>query len=242
MLTSAKGLFGCRIKAADGDAGKLKDLYFGDRVWAVRFFLVGARRRIPWSRVLLDPLLIDHVDAEARAIRISQSLSQLRNALKPRQKLTVSQQEEFNVFVGAGTPAFGVPFPISGTRGTRMTDMLNARNGTGRGRSTRHGLRSARSLIGYSVDASFGPVGILDDFLLEYEYWSLRYLVVRLSDARKILLAVDRAGEISWSTRSIAVDTVRTEVERAPLYNPDSPAGMSDTKPVFRDSRSSASR
>ena len=40
MRRSAKGLYGYRIRAIDGEFGKVQDVYFDDQAWIVRYLVI----------------------------------------------------------------------------------------------------------------------------------------------------------------------------------------------------------
>jgi len=44
MLRSVKSLEGSAIGATDGAVGKVKDFYFDDQAWVVRYLIVDTRR------------------------------------------------------------------------------------------------------------------------------------------------------------------------------------------------------
>ena len=41
MLRNSKNLEGCAIGATDGAIGEVKDLYFDDEAWIIRYLVVG---------------------------------------------------------------------------------------------------------------------------------------------------------------------------------------------------------
>jgi hypothetical protein len=41
MLRNSKDLEGCSIGATDGTIGEVKDLYFDDEAWVIRYLVVG---------------------------------------------------------------------------------------------------------------------------------------------------------------------------------------------------------
>src|SRR5256885_17215081 len=55
MLRRVDELLGFTIHAADGDIGRVHDLYFDDRRWTVRYLVVDTRHWLPGRRVLLSP-------------------------------------------------------------------------------------------------------------------------------------------------------------------------------------------
>lgn len=53
MLRNIKGLRGFTIEAADGQMGKVHDLLFDGRTWAVRYLVVDTGSWLPGRKVLI---------------------------------------------------------------------------------------------------------------------------------------------------------------------------------------------
>jgi hypothetical protein len=65
MLRSIKDLEGYTVSGTDGDVGHVKDCYFDDEAWVVRYFVVGTGEWLRSRRVLISPLAIGHPDYES---------------------------------------------------------------------------------------------------------------------------------------------------------------------------------
>ena len=66
MVRSVKGLRGQPIMARDGPIGSLVDVYFDDRSWKVRYFVLDTGRPMPRRQVLIAPSYVTPADGEAR--------------------------------------------------------------------------------------------------------------------------------------------------------------------------------
>jgi hypothetical protein len=62
MLVSAKALKGYRLKAKDGELGKVKDFYFDDKFWTIRYIIVDTGNWLRSWQVLISPYFINNVD------------------------------------------------------------------------------------------------------------------------------------------------------------------------------------
>ncbi len=58
MLFAANGLFGCPVKASDGEAGTVDDFLFDDRAWLIRWVSVAAGSWLEGRKVLVAPSAI----------------------------------------------------------------------------------------------------------------------------------------------------------------------------------------
>ena len=64
MLNKAKTLEGYKLDSIDGDIGKVKDIYFDDKFWTVRYLVVEAGDWITPNQVLISPYALIAVDQE----------------------------------------------------------------------------------------------------------------------------------------------------------------------------------
>jgi hypothetical protein len=60
MLRSLSGYGGYRIGARDRELGKVRDFYFDDRYWIVRYIVVDTRSWLPGRKVLVSPQVVEH--------------------------------------------------------------------------------------------------------------------------------------------------------------------------------------
>jgi hypothetical protein len=93
-------------------------------------------------------------------------------------------------------------------------------------RSTGH-LHSTRDIIGYEVDGRDGAVGHVDEFLIDDESWTIRWLVVDTGTrmpGRKILVSPESIQEVAWARRGVRGDFGLQQVRAAPDYHPEEPA------------------
>ena len=62
MLRSTKSLEGFAIGATDGDIGKVKNFYFDDEAWVIRYVVVDTRPWLGGREVLISPYSIGQPD------------------------------------------------------------------------------------------------------------------------------------------------------------------------------------
>jgi hypothetical protein len=83
-------------------------------------------------------------------------------------------------------------------------------------------LRSAAEVRGYHVEAVDGDIGHIEDFLLDEDDWSIRYLAIDTRNwlpGRHVAVPVEWAGDIRWEDRKVAVRHPREEIRGAPEYS-----------------------
>ena len=80
MLHRVDELLGFTIHAADGDLGRVHDLYFDDQRWTIRYLVVDTRHWLPGRRIVLSPLSVRRVDWARREIVVALSREQIRRS------------------------------------------------------------------------------------------------------------------------------------------------------------------
>jgi hypothetical protein len=197
MLLSAKRLQGERVRARDGDAGRIDDLYFDDGDWGVRHIVVRDDRRIP-EREHLVPVSAVAAPASGERLAFTLSRAQIEQCPGIESDPPVSYQFDAGRIAYYGNPTFL-------TWGVRA--MSNPR------------LRSAGIVIGYGVRAHDGDSGQVSDLLIESEGWTLGALVVAPSwlSGRPTLVSAKAIERIDWPGRC-----VHLHIDRAQVRKPDS--------------------
>jgi uncharacterized protein YrrD len=172
-------LNGYNVAASDAPAGEVKDIYFDDTRWAVRYLLVDTRAWLRGREVLVEPQSVAAVDTELQKILLL---------------VTQSQVDE--------SPSLE-PKPDHGSH-----------------------LRSTREVIGYHINARDDTFGHVEDMLIDVQSWAIRYLLI---DTRNwwpgppVLVGVEWANEVNWSSRLLRVDMDAEQVKACPPYDPSVP-------------------
>lgn len=76
QLCSSAELVGFAVLALDGEVGTLSDLFFDKPSWSIRYLLVVSASAPLGRGTLLSPLLIEHIDLEARQVRVSMTAAE----------------------------------------------------------------------------------------------------------------------------------------------------------------------
>ncbi len=87
-------------------------------------------------------------------------------------------------------------------------------------------LRSTHEVIGYAIQASDGGIGHVEDFLVDDETWTLRYMVIDTKDwlpGKKVLVAPRWVSTVEWASSRVYVDLPRETIKGAPEYDPSQP-------------------
>lgn len=249
MLLKAKELLHSSVKARDGAIGDVKDAYFDDQYWTVRYLVVEAGTLLKSRQVLLSPEAINRAEwpetTGVRLIAVDLNHEQVRNSPAVDAHKPVSRQEEEELRRYYGWPlywgssaAYGGVFPAGGAFAgpAAVADpvaSVAAAQAAGHGgapapaqpRGDPH-LRSMREVAGYAISATDGEIGHVEDFLVHDRSWRIAYLVVDTRNwwpGKKVIVAPEWVQDISWTDASVRFEVTRATIKQAPEYVADGP-------------------
>lgn len=231
MLRAFSAFKNFSFGATDGEIGTVKDAYFDDRHWTLRYLVATTGSWLSGRSVLIVPQAIRGMQWDRERVDVLLTREQIRNAPNIELDKPVSRQHETAYFDYYGYPYYWAG-PMWGGLGTIAAAELataeaakraqeDARNEQERGDPH---LRSANEVHGYTLQARDGEIGTVKDFLFDESNWSLRYFVLdtgKWLPGKKVLISTDWIERVSWDARSVEVAMLREEVRASPEYEPD---------------------
>ncbi|GGM42743.1 hypothetical protein GCM10011351_30870 [Paraliobacillus quinghaiensis] len=229
------------VSASDGELGGVKDIYFDDKLWTVRYLVVDTRKWLPGKKVLLSPISFDHVDIENGSLNVLASKETIKNAPNRDEDEPVSKQAEMELFNYYGWPnySFGLggvvgPGPWGGY--TYPQELVDAQNrgvlqdGVSEDDANEPNLRSVNeidgSFFGYDVEASDGEIGHVTDFVIDDKNWKIYYIVVDtkgLLTSEHILLSTDWISNVEWESKKVSIDLNKEQFKKIKEFKTNEP-------------------
>jgi sporulation protein YlmC with PRC-barrel domain len=225
MLRSIKELEGYTVNATDGDVGHVKDCYFDDESWVIRYFVVGTGDWLKSRRVLISPLAIGHPTWSGSTIPLSISRELVKNSPDIDTDKPVSRQHEIRYFGYYGYPYYWGGTGLWGDAadpGTLVTGVANEATEDGSRRPVDQHLRSCDVVSKYRVHASDGDLGHVEGLLVDERTWSIRYMIVGTSNwwvGHSVLISPEWIDNVSWINEKVSIDLTRQAIKDAPLYD-----------------------
>jgi len=81
MLYKAKTLKGYKLDSRDGEIGKVKEFYFDDKHWAIRYLVADTGNWLTGRQVLISPHALVRVIEDGQCITVNLTKKQIRIAL-----------------------------------------------------------------------------------------------------------------------------------------------------------------
>ena len=180
MLRKMKDLKGFSIGARDGDIGEANDFIFDDKNWTVRYLVADTNRWLPGRKVLISPIVVDQADWEGKRLPVLLTQEQVKNSPDISMDEELSAQDEVKYYNYYGFPYYWTGDEIWGPvtlprdliaegidRQIALTEEVNHSH-----------LRSMKDVIGYPIQATDGEIGHVDDFIVDDDAWTIRYMVI----------------------------------------------------------------
>ena len=241
MLHVLNDLKNFAIHATDGTLGHVKDFYFDDKKWVVRYLVVETGSWLSSRKVLLSPIAIKNIDREAKTLNVSISMEQVKNCPDIDTEKPVSRQHEIDFLSYYGFPfywgntglwgPFPTPFLLVPDHPSAQQVALNRAN-TETTQHYDHHLRSYEEVVGYEIHATDGDIGKIKGMLLDEETWAIRYCVVYWWADHKVVIAPQWIQEVNWEDSKVYVNLTQQQIKYAPVFDPAVPFNRDHEKGI----------
>ena len=225
MLSKAKRLEGFKLHSRDGEVGQVKEFYFDDHHWTIRYLVADTGNWLTGRQVLISPYALAAVNKEEQYIAIDLTKKQIEDSPSLDSDKPISRQfeESYNGYyewpMYWNGPSMWGDYPyIERNRG-------KSREVNPGGKAWDHHLRSTSVVSGYNIQASDGEIGHVDDFVIDDETWAIRYLVIDTVNwwpGKKVLISPRWIERVSWDQSKVFVNLTRDSIKQTPEYTEES--------------------
>jgi uncharacterized protein YrrD len=226
MLRIFKQLCGKTLGASDGEIGHVKDVYFDDQSWAVRYVVADTGSWLPGRKVLISPHALGSIDASGKHLLVNLTRKQIEDSPSIESRKPVSRQYEEEYYRYHGWPYYWVGDGLWGMSGFPILE-LPAKPRPGEpiaasgpaGESADPHLRSAQAVNGYHLRASDEVAGHVCDFVMDLRSWAIDGLVIKTGhrlSGQEVLIPANAVDRISYEESTVFANLSKTAVERSP--------------------------
>ena len=221
---------GDKLGASDGEIGHVKDLYFDDQNWAVRYVVADTGSWLPGRLVLISPHAFGSLDQAGKVMRVSLTRKQIEGSPLIESHKPVSRQYEAEYYRYYGWPYYWEGGGLWGLSGVPLLELPPkpfpgepaALGGQSPESADAH-LLSAQAVNGYHIQASDGTIGHVCDFMMDDQNWAIHRLVIKTGhrfSGKEVELLTSQVGRISYDESAVFVNLSREAVEQAPAHHP----------------------
>jgi hypothetical protein len=225
MLIKTQTLMDYKLDGLDGEIGKVKEFYFDDRHWAIRYLVADTGDWLAERQVLISPYALAGVMKEDRKIAIDLTKKQIEDSPSLGTDKPVSRQFDEAYYGYHAFPNYWSGPYLWGYSPYPLNDRALWKNTMQAEKPWDPHLRSSRDVTGRHIEALDGEIGHVSDFIIDDENWAIRYLVIdtkNLWPGKKVLVSPRWIERVSWSESKVFINLTRQTIKDAPEYSEDS--------------------
>ncbi len=223
MLQSIRQLYGNKLGASDGEIGHVKDFYFDDQTWAIRYVVADTGSWLTGRQVLISPHAFGGFHHAGTFLCVNLTRKQIENCPLIETHKPVSRQYEEEYYQYYGWPYYWQGNALWGMGGVPIFEPQPPlpsgpalAGGTKPERSEPH-LRCTQAVTGYVIKATDGTAGHVSDFIMDAKSWEIRQLIIKtglLLPGKELQIPTGKVDRISYEEFAVHVNMTRESVEK----------------------------
>jgi uncharacterized protein YrrD len=220
MLQNIKQLYGNKLAADDGDIGHVKDFYFDDESWVVRYLVADTGSWLMGRLVLLTPHAFGKLDQNEKTLHVKLHKKKIQDSPSIESHKPVSRQYETDYYAYYGWPAYwdgsamwGIGgYPVILPPSKKEMELQKKFHH----RDDKH-LRSMQEVIGYNIQSVDGEIGHVSSFLVDDRSWAIHELVIETGhwfSGKEILIPTGKVKRISYEEAKVFVSLTKADIQQ----------------------------
>jgi uncharacterized protein YrrD len=227
MIRSANQSYAGKLSAIDGKCGHVKDFYFDDLQWVVRYVVVDTGFWLSGHLVLLSPCAVENFFQDGDSIRVNLNRQKIEASppIEAHQPVTRQFEEKYHDYYD--WPSYWEAGGMWGAAGLDMPapPRVHPSHQQPRENPARHGddphLRSTKALTGYQIHMDEEEIGHVSDFMIDDENWAICHLVVQTGhwfSRKEIVISPRNIARISDEDSAVYVNITKDAILNAREY------------------------
>jgi sporulation protein YlmC with PRC-barrel domain len=218
-LKNTAQLLNDKLAALDGDIGHVRDFYFDDETWVIRYAIADTGAWLSGRLVLLSPHAFGKLDQYQKTLHINLQKAQIESSPSIETHKPVSRQFEADYHTYYGWPPYwsgkGL-WGVGGYPGLLPLSPAEVASKLYNHRDDKH-LRSVQEVTGYRIETANGELGRVTGFLVDDRSWAIPELVVEAGhwySGKEIRIPTDKVQEIRYSNSRVVVSLTKADIEK----------------------------
>jgi uncharacterized protein YrrD len=225
MLIKAKKLQGFKLSGVDDEVGKVKEFFFDDNFWAVRYLVVDTGGWLNDRQVLISPFFVKNLRYDSELIDVTLTKREIEESPPLESDMPISRHFEESYYGHFGAPLYYTgpyvwgAYPYVTSDRDKWADVPTEHE-----KSWDPNLRSTKDITKYNIQATDDEIGQVVDFIIDDETWEIRYFVIdtrKWLPGKKVLISPQWIEEIDLVDEKVHVPLSRRVIEEAPEYDED---------------------
>lgn len=230
MLKPLSDYSGLILKTVDDeDIGEVKDFYFDDETWTVRYMIVSSEK----GDILISTFSVREFDRLSKSLKSNLSAKKVISAPRADLVRPVSKLEEERLANYYGWPMYWVwggatsgvgmypPEAISSANTPEINEYYQKQYQELQAKIEKSTLRSYKEIIHYGIDTGNEKFGQVEDLLVDDDTFKIRYVVIdtiRFFPSKNVLVASEWIEDVSWDERVFRTNLSKESIKKSPSY------------------------
>ncbi|ASK60912.1 hypothetical protein CFK37_01140 [Virgibacillus phasianinus] len=217
MLYLTSTLKSFNIHATDGEMGKVKDIYFDDHSWAIRYAQVDTHKWLPARNVYVSPSSFTGVNAEEKLVEVNHTKETIKNSPTIPADAEISKANEASLTEYYGWNRYwrgenlwgAVDRPFIPKVPVQDEENAAKRNEMEMNENKNYVLLNESDTIGIKVHGHDGKMGEITDLIFDDDDWKINFLVVKVVKVpaeRYYLIKSEHITSVEWPDKDIYVN------------------------------------
>jgi hypothetical protein len=198
----------------------VKDFYFDDESWVVRYLVADTGSWLMGRLVLLTPHAFGKLDQNEKTLHVKLHKKKIQDSPSIESHKPVSRQYETDYYAYYGWPAYwdgsamwGIGgYPIILPPSKKEMELQKKFHH----RDDKH-LRSMQEVIGYNIQSVDEEIGHVSSFLVDDRSWAIHELVIETGhwfSGKEILIPTGKVKRISYEEAKVFVSLTKADIQQ----------------------------
>jgi uncharacterized protein YrrD len=224
MLNKIKSLVGFTLNGLDGEIGTVKEFYFDDQHWAIRYLIAETGDWLSDRQVLISPYALIKTNKKEQHFDVNLTKKQIEESPAVSNDKPVSRQFEDEYYQYYGWPIYYGGPHMWGGYPTLMFPRGQGKKPDQPHKAWDPHLRSTEAVGAYYIQAIDGEIGHVEDFILDEKPWAIRYLIINTRNwwpGKKVLVSPQWIDRISSEEEKVFIDLSLETIKKSPEFTDD---------------------
>jgi len=238
MSRNIKHFYGVKLHASDGEIGHVKDFYFDDQKWVIRYAVVDTGSWLLGRRVLIAPHAFGNADQNRALLLVNLTRQQIKDSPPIESHKPVSRQYEEEYYRYYGLPSYWTgaglwgpnafpivsqppsAFPIVSPHPSPFQSEAAEESGNALDVKDPH-LRSTHAVTGYHLQTREETIGHVTDFIMDDKSWAICQVVFEAGtwfSGKEIVISPSHVDRIHYADSAVYVNLTKEAILQAPEF------------------------
>ncbi|MFZ3577352.1 PRC-barrel domain-containing protein [Virgibacillus sp. DJP39] len=217
MLYLTSTLKSFNIHATDGEMGKVKNIYFDDHDWAIRYAQVDTHKWLPGRNVYLSPSSFTKMNDEEKYVEVNHTKDTVKDSPTIPADTEISRTNEESLTAYYGWNSYwraqnlwgAVDRPLVPRVPVQDEEKTGVRHELKTNENKKYDLLNESEAIGMKIHGHDGKMGEVTDLVFDDDNWKIDYLavkVVRVPVEEYYLIKSEHITSVEWMEKDLYVD------------------------------------